>query len=67
VEVLSLRKYSRSIDGLIGDARYFNLLLTHLLNLSYMCVCGILCRSVYLVYCCISLSEINRKKLYCNC
>jgi len=29
VEVLSQRKYSRFIDGLIGDARYFNLLLTH--------------------------------------
>ena len=29
VKVLSGRKYSRFIDGLIGDARYFILLLAH--------------------------------------
>jgi len=33
VEVLSQRKYSRFIDGWIGDVRYFNLLLTPVLNL----------------------------------
>jgi len=34
VKVLSGRKYSRFIDGLIGDARYFILLLAHVSHIS---------------------------------
>jgi len=34
VKVLSERKYYRFIDGLIGDARYFNLLLAHVSHIS---------------------------------
>jgi len=31
-KVLRERKYSRLIDGLIGEARYFNLILAHVLR-----------------------------------
>ena len=34
VKVLSERKYSRFIDGLIGDTRYFNLLLAHVSHIT---------------------------------
>ena len=34
VKVLSGRKYSRFIDGLSGDARYFNLLLAHVSHIT---------------------------------
>jgi len=34
VKVISERKYSRFIDGLIGDARYFNLLLAHVSHIT---------------------------------
>jgi len=33
VKALRERKYSRFIDGLIGDARYFELLLAHVLHM----------------------------------
>jgi len=34
VKVLSVRKYSRFIDGLIGDTQYFNLLLAHVSHIT---------------------------------
>jgi len=34
VKVLSERKYTIFIDGMIGDARYFNLLLVHVSHIT---------------------------------
>jgi len=33
MKVLREEKYSRFIDGLIGDARYFNVLLAHIIHM----------------------------------